>query len=101
MPPEAEFTVRPEDTDKNGHMNNAVYLDWLDRVLPGDFYSRFRLTELTIAYKKELLPGQSAPIRVRREDGALTVQGLSEGKPAFTASVRYAPLAAEGGIGLG
>lgn len=88
-PPEAERTVQPGDIDDNGHMNNALYLNWVDGMLPGDFYETRELTELTVIYKRELLLNQTAALRVRRAPGETTVQAVYEGKPAFTTRLRW------------
>ncbi|MBQ8975479.1 MAG: hypothetical protein IJ072_07155 [Oscillospiraceae bacterium] len=87
--PELTMTVTPEDIDANGHMNNAVYLDWLERALPEEVLSGDGIGELTIIYKKELLLGDSAHIRVDRRPGGFTMQGLHDGKPAFSVAVEY------------
>lgn len=52
-------TVDTSDLDRNGHMNNARYMDWIDdllsEALPGDC----SLREFTVCYLSEALEGQS------------------------------------------
>ena len=86
--PVLDMTVTAADIDVNGHMNNAVYLDWLEQVLGGDFFAAGgAVKELTITYKKELLLGDTARIRIARDESALTMQGLHEDKTAFSVAV--------------
>ena len=71
-------------------MNNAVYLDWLEQVLGRDFFAAGGVVkELTITYKKELLLGDTARIRIARDESALTMQGLHEDKTAFSVAVAF------------
>ena len=46
-------TVRFSDLDRNGHMNNTRYLEWLYDVLPSGFHKDHPLRELTICYLAE------------------------------------------------
>ena len=47
------------------------------------------MKELTITYKKELLLGDTARIRIARDESALTMQGLHEDKTAFSVAVAF------------
>jgi len=51
-------TVCYTDLDRNGHMNNTRYLDWIDDLFPSDFHRENRLEELTVCYYAEGLEGQ-------------------------------------------
>ena len=86
---ETTRTVRAEDIDANGHMNNALYLNWVESVLPADAALYDRLEELTTVYKKEMLLGQTADLRVRRTAAETTIQAVQDGKPAFTARLNW------------
>ncbi len=46
-------TVRFGHLDRNGHMNNTKYMDWVMDLLPGDFHRDHPLTEFTICYLSE------------------------------------------------
>lgn len=46
-------TVRFTDLDRNGHMNNTRYLDWIDDLLPSQFHSDHPVKEFTICYHSE------------------------------------------------
>ena len=49
----ASRTVRFSDLDRNGHMNNTRYLEWLCDVLPSSFHREHTMRELTICYLAE------------------------------------------------
>ena len=67
-------------------MNNTVYLDWFEDILPDGFFARLRIEGLTIIYKKELLLGDQAQIRINRAENRITAQAISGGTTAFSVS---------------
>jgi acyl-ACP thioesterase len=54
-----ERTVRFTDLDKNGHMNNARYLEWVDDLLPSEFHREHPLADVTLCYMNEAREGQN------------------------------------------
>lgn len=54
-----ERTVRFTDLDKNGHMNNARYLEWIDDLLPSDFHGGHPIGDVTMCYMNEAREGQT------------------------------------------
>ena len=46
------------DLDRNGHMNNTRYLDWIDDLLPSHFHADHELKEITVCYLSEAREGQ-------------------------------------------
>ena len=46
------------DLDRNGHMNNTRYLDWIDDLLPSPFHERHSVKEFTVCYLSEAREGQ-------------------------------------------
>ena len=46
------------DLDRNGHMNNTRYLDWIDDLLPSAFHENHTMKELTVCYLSEAREGQ-------------------------------------------
>ena len=52
-------TVSFTDLDRNGHMNNTKYMDWIDDLLPSVFHERHTAKEFTVCYLSEALEGQS------------------------------------------
>ena len=51
------------DLDRNGHMNNARYLDWIGELLPG----QHPVAELNLCYLNEAREGQNMEITYRRD----------------------------------
>ena len=51
-------TVCYSDLDRNGHMNNTKYLEWIDDLMPSDFHREHTLKEMTICYLAESWEGQ-------------------------------------------
>ena len=46
------------DLDRNGHMNNTRYLDWIDDLLPSAFHEAHCIKEFTVCYMNEAREGQ-------------------------------------------
>ena len=68
-------TVRFTDLDRNGHMNNTRYLDWMYDLLPSDFHAAHTIRELTICYLAEAREGQSLEMNWEiGEDAAFHVE---------------------------
>lgn len=51
------------DLDRNGHMNNTRYLDWIDDLLPSAFHLGHDLKEMTVCYLSEAREGQTLDLR--------------------------------------
>ncbi len=51
-------TVSFTDLDRNGHMNNTKYMDWIDDLLPSIFHREHALAEFTVCYLSETREGQ-------------------------------------------
>lgn len=47
------------DLDRNGHMNNTRYMDWIDDLLPSDFHWEHPVKEFTVCYHSEAREGQN------------------------------------------
>ena len=63
-------TVTYACLDRNGHMNNTRYLDWVDDLLPADFHRSHTAREFIICYHNEALEGQQLAL-----DWKLTDEG--------------------------
>ena len=62
------------DLDRNGHMNNARYLDWIDDLLPSAFHRAHPVKEFTVCYLSEAREGQRLSMNWDFvEDGCLRV----------------------------
>ena len=51
-------TVCFTDLDRNGHMNNTKYMDWIDDLLPAAFHQGHEVKEFTVCYLSEAREGQ-------------------------------------------
>ena len=70
-------TVAFTDLDRNGHMNNTRYLDWIDDLLPSAFHSQHNLREFTVCYLNEAREGQELQLKWDiLEYGTLQVDAL-------------------------
>jgi len=62
------------DLDRNAHMNNTRYLDWIDDLIPSEFHKEHDLKELTVCYMSEAREGQELSMQWGfLEDGSLQV----------------------------
>ena len=60
--------------DRNGHMNNTRYLDWVDDLLPSEFHENHPVQEFTVCYLNEAREGDLVNIAFELSDGpVLTV----------------------------
>ena len=58
------------DLDRNGHMNNTRYLDWLDDLLPSAFHAAHSLKEFTVCYLAECREGETLQLHYDASDPA-------------------------------
>ena len=58
-----ERTVCFTDLDRNGHMNNTRYMDWVWDLMPSGFYRERQLREFTVCYFSESLEGDNLTLR--------------------------------------
>lgn len=62
------------DLDRNGHMNNTRYLDWIDDLLPSPFHEGHCVKEFTVCYLSEAWEGQALDLHWDfTEEGCLQV----------------------------
>ncbi len=74
-------TVAFSDLDRNGHMNNCRYLDWVADLLPSAFHARHSLKEFTVCYLSEAREGQQMDIRWDfQEDGSMRADAYRKGE---------------------
>ena len=67
-------TVGFTELDKNGHMNNTRYLDWILDLLPSEYHAVHPMKSVTVCYLSEALEGQQVALHWDTEDG-LRVEG--------------------------
>lgn len=65
------------ELDRNHHMNNTRYMDWVDDLLPSAFHKDHPLREFTICYLSEATEGQDLTLQYQLSDGpCMQVNGL-------------------------
>ena len=84
------------DLDRNGHMNNTRYMEWIDDLLPSAFHSAHSPREFTVCYLSETREGQELELHWDFiEDGCLQVDAHraredgSGSERVFSARVQY------------
>ena len=72
-------TVSYSDLDRNCHMNNARYMDWVDDLLPSQFHKEHPAQEITVCYHAEATEGQELTLKYQiLTPGELRVDGLRD-----------------------
>ena len=56
-------TVRYSDIDRNQHMNNTRYLEWVDDLFSAGFHRTHTLREILVDYLKECQEGDTLDLR--------------------------------------
>ena len=90
-------TVTFSCLDRNGHMNNTRYLDWVEDLLPSAFHSSHDPKEFLVSYHSEALEGQEVTLDWKlTPEGCLQVDahrektGVSDGQErVFSAQVLF------------
>ena len=62
-------TVCYTDLDRNGHVNNTRYLDWVDDLLSSEFHREHTIRELSVCYLSEAREGQQMQLDWQLFDG--------------------------------
>lgn len=78
---EADRRVCFTDLDRNGHMNNTRYMDWVADLLPSSFHRAGVLREFIICYHTEAREGQTLQLRYDSiPQGTVQVEGFRQGE---------------------
>ena len=74
-------TVGYMELDRNGHMNNTKYIDWVEDLLSSQFHENHTAKEVTICYLNEAKEGQKIDLNYILQDGpCLCVEGARQGE---------------------
>ncbi len=75
----AQRRVGYTELDRNRHMNNTRYMDWIDDLLPSAFHAEHPVRDLTICYLSEAREGEVIDLRWQvLDDLCLQVDGHRE-----------------------
>ena len=66
------------ELDKNGHMNNTRYLDWIFDLLDSNYHRNHTLKDLTICYLSEAKEGEQIELQFCEEGGLVQVEACRE-----------------------
>ena len=84
------------DLDRNSHMNNTKYLEWISDLLPSAFHQSRKPTEFTVCYHAEAREGDELQMSWQiSEDGLFQIESWTEAPEEknfhriFAAQVRY------------
>ena len=86
---EYELTPSAEQIDRNGHMNNAAYLDAVEPMLPEEVRGR-ELRSIAVDYEHEILPGGHALVRAVARGESCFFEGSMDGRVCFRISETFA-----------
>jgi acyl-ACP thioesterase len=86
----AQRTVGYTFLDRNGHMNNTRYLDWVCDLLPSEFHRDHPVREFTVCYMNEAREGEQIDLSFELTDGpVLTVDAQRDGNRIFSAQLEF------------
>ena len=86
LPHAFSFTVPASYADRNGHTNNARYLDMAQAHLPVENRG---WRSFSVDYRAETLPGDTLTVAWGEENGLYTLRGTRDGTLCFLLQVEY------------
>ena len=75
--------VEESEIDYNGHVNNAVYLDWVDSIFDADFVKDRQMKGFWVQYDKEILLGQQVEMKYGASETEAYLKGCVDGVEYF------------------
>ena len=86
----ANRTVGYTLLDRNGHMNNTRYMDWVYDLLPSAFHESHPVQEFTVCYLNEAREGENIALSYELTDGpVLTVDAQRDGNRIFSVQLQF------------
>ena len=73
--------VRFGQLDRNGHMNNTRYLEWVMDLLPGEFHREHPLKEFTVCYLNEAREGDRITLRHDLDESSILLVDATRPDP--------------------
>ena len=83
------FEVKRRDTDTNGHVNNAVYIEWAMDSVPDELYDAADPKEIRVTYKKECRKGDMVTNICQRSGNEVFSTFVDADDPSKTLCVVY------------
>ena len=75
--------VEESEIDYNGHVNNAVYLDWTDSIFDQSFVKDHPMKSFWVQYDKEILLGQHVEMKYGMTENSALLKGCVDGTEYF------------------
>ena len=87
-PMERQHAVTAHEIDKNDHVNNAFYLDWIENMIGDSLHTApDQIRRIWISYAREIRAGETVLFRYGQENGQLFVKGSVGKDTCFTALI--------------
>ena len=83
-------TVKSEEIDFNGHVNNSYYLDWAIELVNEYHLKNHIIESVWINYAKELFEGQMVELNYEKIENTFYLRGNAEGKESFSVKIEFA-----------
>lgn len=90
LPLAQTHAVEAQEIDKNGHVNNAYYLDWAYSLLNPAYVEKHPLKHFWVQYSKELMSGQTVEMQHGMQENGLFVKGVADGETSFQVKMEFA-----------
>jgi acyl-ACP thioesterase len=81
------FRARLADMDRNRHVNNVRYLDWIMESVPEEETRGRRLADLEVAYRAEARKGDMVSVRTARDAEESGTEDAPEGAAVYRHSL--------------
>lgn len=79
--------VSYSELDLNGHVNNSVYMNWIDDMLGKQFHETHFVSEITAAFHQEVHDGEIITLEETQQDDDYAFLGTAEKGKFFQASL--------------
>lgn len=89
LPLAQNHTIPEYEIDKNGHVNNAYYLDWAYDLMNAEYTAKHPLKFFWVQYAKELMLGQTVSIQNVFVNNEFYVKGAIEGDTSFMVKMDF------------
>lgn len=81
--------VQEYEIDKNGHVNNAFYLDWAYGLMNAEYMAKHPLKFFWVQYSKELMLGQTVAMQHTFQDNEFYVKGVASSETSFMVKMDF------------
>ena len=76
--------------DRNGHMNNTRYMDWVYDLLPSAFHEDHPVREFTVCYLNEAREGEEIALSYElSQEAVFTVDAQRDGSRIFSVQLQF------------